>query len=64
MRKDNYPEDIRAFDSNPNSPFYTGPPMATCLDCRFYEDGVCTATGDPADSDDEECESFSLKDYY
>lgn len=36
----NYPDDIREHDDKPGSPFYKGPPTATCEACgEEYEEG-------------------------
>lgn len=40
LRSDNYPEDIRKYDSHPSSPFYVEPPTCdVCGECiRLVKD--------------------------
>lgn len=34
---DNYPDDVRNYDNNPNSPFYEEPPEEECEECGEVE---------------------------
>jgi hypothetical protein len=43
---DNYPDDIRAYDKHPDSPFYVEPPQ----ECNICEDKF-----DPEDMTDDMC---------